>query len=456
MFHRLFGIDTLRLSFFYFALLYFFLLVAVPFLFVRTFLKSDGLALLIAVLMFGADFSFIPGMMGASAGRPWTGIYQTTIWSLFTLNGQLPVLVVLFLIILHLKRYCDNGSRGDLALFAVLGYAAFGFKSSAGLHIAAAAFLTGALLTAAGETRAKGIGIASVSALLLAGIVADVFFLRGGISNTILTFAPFNAYQTSLKMQGIVMREWYQHIFLFAVYVIGAFGVRIAGLWQTRNIFSARPDPVVVFLVTFVLAGFTLSEMVSIRIFIGNINNAVWFAVTSLMAAWLLLAYTLSELRGRKIIFPLSVFLILALSFPSTVQFLTIRSDRNYLEMTQDSMQVVRLLDQAPSGSVVLHPLNQFEPSLAANFTGQQAVLSFYRSLGMMPLSEEEFLKRVRDVVLFFDPASSIDREAVLKRYGVTLLYAPLPFASFLDGQPMLTPLMKNRQYVLYRVRKNR
>jgi hypothetical protein len=453
MFHRLLGTDTLKLSFFYFPFLYFFLLVAVPFFFVRTFLKSDGLAFLTAILMFGTDFSFIPGMLGAFAGKPWTVIFQTTIWSLFTLNGQLPASVVLFLAIFHLKRYCDNGPLRDLALFAVLGYAALGFKSSVGIHIAAASFLTGIVLLGGADTRGKGMKIAVISALLLAAIAADVYSFRGGVSNVIMTFAPFNIYTLSLKKLGIAPKEWYSHIYLFAAYLVGAFGVRIAGFWQMRNIFSSKPDPVVLFLVIFVLIGFALSEMVRISIFTGSMNNAVWFAVTSLMAAWLLLSYTLSEVRDRKVLFPFFIILILALSFPSTVQFLTKRFDRNYLEMTKESMEVIRLLDQAPAGSVVLHPLNQFEPSLAANFTGHQVVLSFYRSLGMMPLKEEDFLKRVRDVVLFFDPNSTIDREAVLKRYGVNLLYAPLPFAAFLDKEPMLSPVLKNRLYVLYRVK---
>jgi len=170
------------------------------------------------------------------------------------------------------------------------------------------------------------------------------------------------------------------------------------------------------------------------------------------MAAWLLLIYTLSQVRSRNALLMASTVLVLLLSLPSTIQFLAKRFDQNYREITKDGMEVIRFLDKAPSGSVVLHPLNQFEPSLAANFTGHQVVLSFYRSLGMLPLKEEDFLRRVRDVVLFFDPASTIDRQAVLKRYGVNLLYAPSPFAAFLDKQPMLSPILRNQQYVLYMV----
>jgi hypothetical protein len=456
MFHRLFGLNTIRLSYFYFPLLYLFLLVAISFSFVRNVTKSTSLAYMTAVLIFGSDFSFAPGMLGAFAGRPWTVIFQTTIWSLFTLNGQLPALIVLLLMMMHLQRYGDHGSSRDLAIFAVLGYAALGFKSSMGLHVAAASLLTGILLSLRTGTRKKGVGLASVSALLLAAVVADVFLLREGVSNVRMTFAPFNVYGLSLKKIGIVPKGWSSHVFLFPAYVIGTFGVRIAGLWQARQIFSWRPDPVVVFLVTVVLSGLALSEMMNITIFFGNvINNAMWFSVTSLMAAWFLLILTLSRIRERKVLFVASAVVVLLLALPSTIQFLILRYDRHYVEFRKEDLEVIRILDRAPLGSVILHPLNQTEPSLAANFTGQQAVLSFYRSLGMMPLTEEDFHKRVRDVVLFFNPQSTIDRAAILKRYGVTLVYAPLPFAAFLDEQPMLSPVLRNRLYVLYMV-KNR
>ncbi|NJD55531.1 MAG: hypothetical protein FIA94_03890 [Nitrospirae bacterium] len=452
MFHRLFGLDTLRLSYFHFPLLYFFLLVAISFSFVRNITKSTSLAYLIAVLIFGSDLSFVPGMLGAFAGRPWTVIFQTTIWSLLTLNGQLPALVVLVLMMMHLQRYGDHGSSRDLALFAILGYAALGFKSSMGLHAAAAALLTGLLLSLRTETRKKGVGLAAVSAVLLAAVIADVFLLRGGTSNVRMTFAPFNIYGLSLKKIGIAPKGWGSHALFFLAYIIGTFGARVPGLWQARQIFSRRPDPVSLFLVIVVLSGFALSEMMNITIFFGNVNNAMWFSATSLMVAWFLLILTLSQIRERKVLFAVSAVVVLLLSLPSTVQFLTLRYDRHYIEFRKEDLEVIRILDRAPSGSVILHPLNQTEPSLAANFTGQQAVLSFYRSLGMMPLAEDDFLKRVRDVVLFFDPQSTIDRAAILKRYGVTLVYAPLPFAAFLDKEPMLLPVLRNRLYVLYKV----
>ena len=64
MFNRLFHIDTLKLTFFYFPLLYFFLLVFVPYMYVRNYLGYRFLGIMTGLLIFGADLSFIPGLLG--------------------------------------------------------------------------------------------------------------------------------------------------------------------------------------------------------------------------------------------------------------------------------------------------------------------------------------------------------------------------------------------------------
>lgn len=454
MFYRIFGIDTMKLSFFYFPMLYFFLLVGTTYLAARSFFKSRLLAFITPCLIFGSDLSFIPGLMGLLPGKPWTTLFQTTIWSLFTLNGNLPAVTVLFLGVLHFKKYFESCNYGELILFSILGIALLGFKSSMGLHFAGAALASGLILSFFGSSRRNGLWLAAVSALLLAYMFLEIYVIRGGTGNTIIGLDPFNVFRGSLKRLKLKPESWYVYAAFFVMYCIASFGMRVAGFWKIKEVFSSRRDPTVIFLLVFILSGFMISEMLSITIFIGNINNAMWFSVASLTAAWVLLAYMLAELEDRPVLFRAAIVAVLLLSLPTTVQFLSKRSNPAYYEYGKEALEVINIIDRAPSGTVVLHPLNESEPSLSANFTGHQTVLSFYRSLNMMPMKEDEFLLRVRDVVQFFNPDSKIDRPKVIQRYNVTHVYAAAQFRDFLDQQPFLTPIVKNRGYVLYEVGK--
>jgi hypothetical protein len=107
--HRIFSIDTLYLIYFYTPLLYFVLLVALTFFFVKQIGGSHLLGIVAAALIFGSGFSFVPGMLGiANPGYPWTLFFTTTIWSLFTFNGFLPALIALFLCIWFLNVFSEE------------------------------------------------------------------------------------------------------------------------------------------------------------------------------------------------------------------------------------------------------------------------------------------------------------------------------------------------------------
>ena len=127
---RLFGLEPLHLVSFYMPLLYFTLLVMLPYVFVRESGGTPLTGIVCAVLVFGTDFSFIPAiLLDVRPGFAWTAFFQSTIWSLFTLNGILPGFIALFLCIICLRDYFRGGGRAKLALFALLAYGAFGLKS---------------------------------------------------------------------------------------------------------------------------------------------------------------------------------------------------------------------------------------------------------------------------------------------------------------------------------------
>lgn len=64
MFYRLFGLDTVKLTFFYFTFLYFCLLVCIPYAYIYKNLNLRTLGVVTGILMFGSGLSFIPGLLG--------------------------------------------------------------------------------------------------------------------------------------------------------------------------------------------------------------------------------------------------------------------------------------------------------------------------------------------------------------------------------------------------------
>lgn len=445
MFNRLFSMDTVRLMYFYFPLLYFCLLVFVPYMFIRRLSGRRSVGVLAGLLMFGSDLSFIPGLFIGAEGYPWTLYFTTTIWSIFTLNGYLPSLFVLFLCIYHLREYFEGGGLLHLVLFSVLSYAEFGFKSSAGAAVAACALATGIFIMRRGEME-KGAHL-SLAALLSGLLMAADSLLRGGLGENTLYFAPFERFNYS--MAELWPDAPTGNILLFPFYALLSFGVRALGFPLVKGAFLGRPpDPTVVFLALFALLGFALPEVVFVGHIHGAINKGVWFSATALMAAWLLLAIFLSRFSGRRLIV-LSA-LTVVLSMPSTVQFLNLRYSSDYGQVGENEMEVIRYLEAAPARSVVLHPPNTAGPSLAA-LAGRAAVVTSSLSFNAEIIGEEEYARRLGDALFFFD-FDVPQRQVVLLNYGVDYVYAPAYFMPELDEVPALRRLLRNDDYVLYRV----
>ena len=459
MFNRLFSTDTLKLTYFYFPLLYFCLLVYVPYIFVCKYWNMRFLGVLTGVLIFCSDLSFVPGLLGNfPPDMPWTVIFAPVLWPLFTLNGFLPALFVMFLCLFYLKKFYDEENLLYLLVFGILGFSSYGFKSSMGLHIMGAAFLAGIVSTIFIKDRTKCKLICVVSALTVLAMVIDLTLLRGGIGNNIFKIEAFNRFYETLKHLWISNLSWPLYLIIFPAYILATFGIRALGFYLFKAIFEKKYiDPTIIFLMIFVISGFLLSEFV----FLGspfsallNINNAMWFSFQSLTACWFLLLYFLLMIdlyknRYRSLIF----ILVFLLSMPSTVQFLSVRSKHGYDTVSYNATEVVKYFETVPRGSVILHPLNPKEPSLSSNFAGKLDVLNFYKScFDIGGLRETELVNRMNDVKLFFNPNAKIDRASILKKYNVDYVYAPMSYTPYLDKEPMLLQVLKNSEYVLYRV----
>jgi hypothetical protein len=361
MFNRLFSIDTLKLTFFYYPFLYFSLLIFMPYFFVYKFSGKRFLAILTGVLIVGSDLSFIPGLFAdLKPDFPWTSIFQSTIWSIFTLNGILPAIPVLILFIVYLKKYCEQVKMFYLVLLIIVGFSAFGFKSSMGYHLMGTAFLTG-IFIAFTQDRRKGLHISIISALTLLAMFIEFIALREGTGNIEISFSLFNNFLRSLNIIGISEISWMYYPVLFVLYVLLTFGARIFGFYLVRDMIQKRPsEPTIFFLVLYTASGFIVSE----ALYIGDVfhieNNSVFFSIQSLIGAWLLLSYFLYKARHQSKKFAIYVCITIFLSAPSTVQFLFLRFSPDYYYMSSDDMEVVRYLRNTSNS-----PSGKYRPSFA-------------------------------------------------------------------------------------------
>lgn len=454
MFYRFFSIDTLKLTYFYFPLLYFTLLVFIPYSFVRRHLKSRLFGVLTCLLFFGSDLSFIPELAGISSGKPW--IFSTPVWSLMTLNGYLPSLFIMFLFIFYMKEYYEIGRASYLVILAFLGYAAFGFKGSMGPHLIGIAFLTGIVSLFVFKDRKKWIRFNIAMSLSAAAVILGLT-TYGIKSIDVIGFDLLNGFRRSSAMLGNSEVSWFLFPLTFPLYVLAAYGARSFGLYLFKDSFKKTAfDPVLFFILLFSISGFFLAEVIYIGPPNREVNKAYFFSEQSLMCAWLLFPYLIFKLNQNWKKLVLAIVVILT-AFPASVQFFALRSANSYHAVDSDAIEVTEYLQATPAGSIVLHPPihpDKIGPSLASNFAGRSSVINLFLSFTPDWIGEQEQMNRTRDIVMFFGPYDSINRSLILDKYKVDYVYAPSAYADILGRESMLTMELKNRSYVVYKVNK--
>ncbi|MEJ8568222.1 hypothetical protein [Elongatibacter sediminis] len=446
--HRLTGVGTLRLVSFYFPLLYFALLSSLAFCWVRLRGGAIWLAALAALLVYGADLSFIPRLLERD-GLPYTNYFPGTIWSLFTLNGYLPSLLALFAGIIALDRYFREQRVGWLAVFVLCVMGAFSMKVSMSLQMASAALATGLLWRYLKPSAGVSLGLIVTSGFMLVLLILAGLSQGADAERTVINLQPFGVMQTSLSRLGLGDTDIVWYPFWLLLLPLGALGVRAIGAWSVYEGIMRRSsgDAALVFIGVFVLVGYVVSEL----FFIGpkgGQNNAAWFYVQGLMGAWLALFAALAAWRydGWRPITALAVIVVLAM--PTTIQFLAKRSADSYAHYDASALVVVEYLKSTDPNAVVLHPLNLDEPSLAANLAGRSSVLSPHLSFVVQSAG---LTQRSSDVLKFFDEsATPQERIEILDRYGVNYIYLSPEQADWVSELDGVAQVLRNESLVLF------
>jgi hypothetical protein len=280
--------------------------------------STSGAALASLLVLFGEDFSWIPGALRGD-GVPWSTAYfgMPTTASLYMLNPMLPALGVLAAVLLCL-RYAQRGEKGGwLALAAGFVLLLAHYKVFTAAHLLAALGLAGVVAWARERDGRLLVFVAACGLLLLpsallmgrgAGAPRVRFLLEpwpyvpGFLVRTGLWDAPWLAPLRALVTDGFDVLGLVEFVFVGLLpYLVGSFGVRVLALPVIVR--ALREDPFRVAMAVFVLLGPIVT--LTCAIVVPGVppsqqyNNSVWFYVQAKYLAWMFVVEVLRRATAR-------------------------------------------------------------------------------------------------------------------------------------------------------------
>jgi len=458
-------IDTAIMTFYFLPLLLMGLIIAVPAVFFYELHGDINLSLLLGLLMLGTDFSFIPAIMinNVSETFPWTLIFCTTIWSIFTLNGIMAAIPLFFGAALAFQRYFTSLNIKHLLVFSLLTIAACRVKISMGLQIIGVSFLALAFIEwkcRLGTWR-KGLPVLILTTVIIFTDLLVKYYSSGG--NVIVRWDVFNGLFQSANILNLdqwrqaVLAPW-EHPFILSyaltLYFIGFMGVRVIFLKYFYNVFkTGKPiEPIVPFFLLFIVGGIFLSEIIYWGGKYDTINNGVWFRVQSVIAATYFVTYFISSLKVRSYRIT-AVILVIFLSFPTTINFLHLRNDKKYTNISKNAIIAVDYIKKSVSGNaVIMEYPNWNGPSLSSHFAGRSTVLTYFYSFVNGKLGPQIIRERDSDINNFFMINNEETRKRISKKYDVQYLVIPSGLKETFSNYSWAIMLYSNPDVTIYKI----
>jgi hypothetical protein len=412
MFTNATGLNTSDLTLRFVPTLFLALSMLSVFCFSRSWLGSGYFgALVVFLVFFGEDFSFIPGLLLGEKGD-WSVRYFSvpTVFSLFYNNPMLPGVGLLFAGFFCLQRYLQERDGAWLLLSALLFVALMEVKlftaaqMMCSLGFAAVAYL---LLFRNSDL----FKVAALTAALAIPLVWSVFLKNKSGADITTAFDPWlyvshmtEAFGLNNRLTGVVA---FTGIAL-PIYLVGCLGLRVIGVPAIlRSVF--RPDQksgLRFVLAFFVVIGLLIALTCSITPagWTHAYNNGGWFLAQSKYVAWLFAVEVLQTLyrhlvargvRPGPVVGVIAVSAV-ALSVPATVHhFALARSPHRVYgkpvgkELQSYSLETLSVIgfltkDGQP-GDVVLPGDNLLAPTLA--LTKCRVPLGYF-SNGIVPLRD--------------------------------------------------------------------
>lgn len=364
--------------------------------FSRSWLESGYFGTLVVFLVFfGEDFSFIPGLL-LGEKVDWSLRYfpgMPSVFPLFHVNPLLPGVGLLFAGLFCLQRYLREPSSAWLFLTALLLVALIEVKIFTAAHImcslglAAVAYLI--LFRSADLFK-----VAALIAALAAPLVLSVFLKNRSGAEFVTKFEPLLYVSQSMKTLGIHDRLTGLVPFVgvaLPIYLVGCFGLRVIGVPAILNAIF-RPDPksglrfvLGVFVVIGLLIALTCSIMpIDWRIPYNPLSG--YFLVQSKYVAWIFAVEILQTLyrwavgRGMypALVTAGIVTTTVGLSVPATVQHFAFWRNPDHIvilgkplwkELLSYDSEILTVIDflskDSRPGDVVLPGDSLLEPILA-------------------------------------------------------------------------------------------
>jgi len=415
MFARATGLNTRDLTVRFVPTLFVGLSMLSVFCFSRNWLRSGYFgALVVFLVFFGADFSFIPGLLLGEKGD-WSLRYFSApaVVTLFYINPILPGLGVLFAGLFCLDCYMRERSRAWLFLAALLFVALIEVKMLIAVQLMCSLALA-AVVYLIIFSKADLFKIAGCTAIGAIPLVCWVLLQNRSGGQIVTKFEPWLYVSHATQMLGL--GKWVSGPLAFAVvalpiYLVGCLGLRVIGVPAILTaIFRPRPEGAVRFLLgIFVVIGVVIALTCSFTpagwTFRYNPISST-FLVQSEYVAWIFAVevfQTFYQWATRRGIYPaLAVGGITAaaagLSLPATVQHFVVWRDPDHFfgagkpfgrELLTYDLQTLAAMDflqtDAHPGDVVLPAGNLIAPVLA--FTKCRVPVGYF-SFGLVARSE--------------------------------------------------------------------
>jgi hypothetical protein len=351
-----------------------------------------------------------------------------------------------------LQRFFLTRRVGNLVVFSLFAISAARMKSSE-IQIVSCAALTALIIWLAYRDR-DGLKLLVSSFACAAVAGASLLSMGDALSSSqrmVLAWDPWNGLRESARILHFPLENGLQHLLYLGIYVLGYLGMRVVAIRYISATTTRDGNYLFLFLGIFIVSGCLLSEF----IYLGNpersYNNAVWFRVQSIIAATFFVIYFIYEqkTRRRQLLWSL---LFVAISIPSTLNFLWLEGRGTQVRVSGSQMEVVEYMRKnLHHNAVIMEPPDQERPSLAANLAGRQSVISLFFSFLPSQAPISELRERLVDVTRFFkNELSTEERLRLYDKYGITHVLAPSAKAEALKGFPELHLLFGSSEATIF------
>jgi hypothetical protein len=295
MFATATGLNTPDLALRFVPTLFVVLSMLNVFCFSRDWLRSGYFgALVVFLVFFGEDFSFVPGMLLAEKAD-WSVRYFNVpaVFSLFFINSILPGIGLLFAALFCLQKYLRYHGRAWLFLSALLFVALIEVKVFTAAQIMCSLGV-GAVVYLLVFRNADLFRVAALTAALTAPLLLSVFLRNKTGAGITLAFDPWLYVSQMTEALGIKNRLTGMVAFsgiAVPIYLVGCLGLRVIGVPAMLSaLFRPTQHSGLRFIMAFfVVIGvlFALTFSIVPAGFVHAYNNSAWFLAQSKYVAWI-------------------------------------------------------------------------------------------------------------------------------------------------------------------------